>query len=265
MNMRSVSSGSPDDRTVRARVRDAAIDLIAAGGVEALTARAVAERAGVSPGSVINNFGSMEGLRRACDEHVVALIRVRKAAAMAAGITFDLVGSLREADMGPLGAYLAAVLAEDSPAVAQLVDELVADAVAYSATGVQTGMLQPTDDPRGRAVILTLSGLGTLVMHRHLSRLLGVDLTASGAGPESLAAYVRPLYEFYAGGLFTEEFSVRAMAALGDLAPGRRGVPLVPTTSSGGRRDQGPTEIRPDSTEESDTDAGDAGPGGNND
>ena len=65
MNMRSVSSGSPDDRTVRARVRDAAIDLIAAGGVEALTARAVAERAGVSPGSVIHNFGSMEGLRRA--------------------------------------------------------------------------------------------------------------------------------------------------------------------------------------------------------
>ncbi|MDH3958076.1 MAG: TetR/AcrR family transcriptional regulator [Actinomycetota bacterium] len=263
--MRSVDSGNPDDRTVRARVRDAAIELVAAGGVEALTARAVAERAGVSPGSVINNFGSMEGLRHACDEHVVALIRQRKSAAMAAGTSFDLVGSLREAEMGPLSAYLAAVMAEDSPAVAKLVDELVADAVAYSDTGVQTGMLRPTDDPRGRAVILTLSGLGTLVMHRHLSRLLGVDLTASGAGPESLAAYIRPLYEFYAGGLFTEEFSARATAALGDLATGQPGAPPDPIAGPGVGPNQGASAIRPDSTEESDTDAGTAGPGGNND
>lgn len=265
MNVRTAGSVSPDDRTVRARVRDAAIDLIAAGGVEALTARAVAERAGVSPGSVINNFGSMQGLRHACDEHVVALIRQRKADAMAAGMSFDLVGSLREADMGRLSAYLAAVMAEDSPAVAALVDEMVADAVAYSATGVQSGMLRPTDDPRGRAVILTLSGLGTLVMHRHLSRLLGVDLIAGGAGPESLAAYIRPLYEFYAGGLFTEEFSARATAALGDLAPGQPGAAPDPTASPGGRRNDGSTEIRPDSTEESDAHTGNAGPGGNND
>ena len=263
--MRSADSGPPDDRTVRARVRDAAIELVAARGVEALTARAVAERAGVSPGSVINNYGSMEGLRHACDEHVVALIRQRKADAMAAGMSFDLVGSLREADIGPLSAYLAAVMAEDSPAVAQLVDEMVADAVAYSATGVQTGMLRPTDDPRGRAVILTLSGLGTLVMHRHLSRLLGVDLTASGSGPESLAAYIRPVYEFYAGGLFTEEFSARATAALGDLAPGQPGAPLDPTANPGGSRNQGTTKIRPESTEDSDTHTGHAGPGGNND
>ena len=266
INMRFFDAGTPDDRTVRARGRDAGIELVAAGGVEALTARAVAECAGVSPSSVINNFGSMEGLRQACDEHVVALIRQGKTQAMSAGTSFDVVGALRDSDMGPLAAYLAAVLTEDSPAVAHLVDEMVEDALTYSATGVQTGMLRPTEEPRGRAVILTLIGLGTLVMHRHLSRLLGVDLTVTSAGPEALAAYVRPLYELYSGGLFTDEFSTRATAALGDLSPHHGGASADPPTSTDGTHSAGTsvTTVGTDSTEAMDTDAGEAGPGGNN-
>ncbi len=102
-------------------------------------------------------------------------------------------------------------------------------------------------------------------MHRHLSRLLGVDLTATGAGPESLAPYIRPLYELYAGGLFTEEFSARATAAMGDLARGQPGAPPGSSADPGGSPDQGTSEIRPDSTYGSDADAGMAGEGGNND
>lgn len=246
MNVRSLrsrrTSGTPapaDDRTLRARVRDAAIELVAADGLEALTARAVADRAGVSPGSVINNFGSMAGLREACDSHVAAIIRERKMQAMSAGASFDVVAALRQADGGPLLAYLAAVLAEDSPAVAHLVDELVADAEAYIEAGVASGMIRPSADPRARAVTLMMSSLGSLVMHRHLARLLGVDLTSPRLGPSELTAYAAPTYELYARGLFTPDFGERTLSALsGERAderppstPGPPHEPLSPTVT----------------------------------
>lgn len=228
--MSSYSTRLPDDRTVRARVRDAAIELVAESGLEALTARAVATRASVSPGSVINNFGSMDGLRQACDEYLLAVIRVEKERAMATGASFDAVGALRGSaqSSASLVGYLAAVLTEDSPAVAHLVDSMVEDALGYIAVGVESGMLIPTEDPRGRAVIMTLSGLGSLVMHRHLTRLLGVDLTAHHTDPSALAAYMRPLYELYTNGLFTKEFGTQATAAMADLLPGAGTAPSAP-------------------------------------
>jgi AcrR family transcriptional regulator len=225
MNMRSEGRAVSDDRTVRARLRDEAIELVAVRGLDALTARAVADRAGVSAASVINNFGSMAGLRAACDDHVAAIIRAEKMKAMSAGIAFDVVGALRDAEVGPLAAYLAAVIAEDSPAVAHLVDEMVDDAQAYLEAGVASGMIRPSADPRGRAVVMTLSSLGSLVMHRHLTRLLGVDLTAQGSEPSALAPYVAPTYELYAGGLFTDEFSRRASLAIDELRAGQPGPP----------------------------------------
>ena len=202
---------------MRARIRDAAIDVVAAGGLDALTARRVAEEAGVSAGSVINHFGSMAGLREACDDHVAMLIREDKMRAMTAGASLDIASTLRDSGSGHLVGYLAAVLAEDSPAVARLIDELVADALTYVQAGVEAGMIQPTDDPGGRAVVLTLSGLGSLVMPRHLRRLLGVDLTDPAADPTSWANYLGPTYEFYAQGLFTPAFGSKATAALTDL------------------------------------------------
>lgn len=224
MNMRSDAqkrpSARPDDRTVRARLRDAAIEVVAAEGLDALTARAVADRAGVSPGSVINNFGSMAGLRLACDDHVAALIREQKLQAMSAGASMDLLGALRGMDAGPLVAYLAAVLAEDSAALVHLIDELVADAEAYLDAGVASGMIQPSDDQRGRAVVLTLMSLGMLVMHRHLRRMLDVDLIAPNPDPSQWGAYLGPVYELYAGGLFSPEFAGQAIAALTELRAG---------------------------------------------
>lgn len=223
---------------MRARIRDAAIDVVAASGLEALTARRVAEEAGVTAGSVINNFGSMAGLREACDEHVAMLIREEKMAAMSAGASLDIAGILRDSGSGHLAGYLAAVLAEDSPAVSHLVDELVADAQDYVQAGVDAGMVQPSEDPRGRAVVLMLSGLGSLVMHRHLRRLLGVDLTDPAADPTSWVAFLGPTYELYAQGLFTPEFSTQATSAVAGLRAGggqaAAGTPTDTTTNTGG-------------------------------
>ena len=55
------SALSPD-LTARARIRDAAIECFARQGF-AVSVRAIAAHAGVSPGLVIHHFGSKAGLR----------------------------------------------------------------------------------------------------------------------------------------------------------------------------------------------------------
>ncbi len=193
---------SPSDLTARARIRDAAIARFGADGVASTTVRAIAADAGVSPALVIHHFGTKEGLRDACDTHTVATIREAKLAAMDAGPDLDMLAALRQSeDHLVLMRYLARTLADGSPAVGRLVDELVDDTVEYLERGVASGVLRPGDDPRGRAVVLTIWSLGALVLHEHVHRLLGADLTST---TEGLVAYGLPAAELLSQGLLAE-------------------------------------------------------------
>lgn len=207
-----------DDRTTNARIRDAAIECIAEHGVAATTARKVADTAGVSPGLVIHHFGSMDGLRSTCDAYVAAVIRRYKQEAMSVGPNLDVLAALRNPEMGPLMGYLASVLAENSATVADLVDDLVDDAEAYIEEGVESGMLRPSDDPRGRAVVVAIWNLGALVLYEHLDRLLGVDLTDPDVLDDpAFAAYAGPIYETYSNGFLTEAFAAQTRKALAGM------------------------------------------------
>jgi AcrR family transcriptional regulator len=194
-----------DDRTAIARIRDAAITEFAANGVDGTSIRKIATSAGVSPGLVIHHFGSKDRLRVACDEYVAGIIRDVKGGAMASGGGFDVTAAFRAVGDIPAAKYLARTLVDGSPHVADLVDEIVTDAVKYVATGVETGMIKPTEHEWERAAILTIWGLGTLVLHEHLERLIGVDIAADfGKNPEAVSAYMAPVLEIYSQGVFTE-------------------------------------------------------------
>ncbi|MFA9432376.1 TetR/AcrR family transcriptional regulator [Egicoccus sp. AB-alg2] len=194
---------SETDLTARARIRDAAITCFAEHGVAKTSVRAIAKAAGVSPALVIHHFGSKDALRVACDRHVQALVREQKSAAMAQGPGMDPLAALRAYDDGPpLLSYLAKTLIDGSPHVAELVDEMVADAVGYMQQGVETGMLRPTDDPYGRAAVLTLWSLGALVLHEHVQRLLGADLLGD---PSQSLPYFRSGLEILGTGLLDEQ------------------------------------------------------------
>lgn len=197
---------STDDRTTTARIRDAAITEFAAKGVAATSVRTIATRAGVSPGLVIHHFGSKEDLRVACDEHITAIIRELKGTAMAAGGGFDITAALRSWDTGvPAANYLARTLVDGSPHVAELVDEMVGDAITYVETGVEAGLIKPSDYPRERAAILVIWSLGALVLHEHLERLIGVDITADlSTDPKAISPYMAPILELYSNGFLTE-------------------------------------------------------------
>lgn len=209
-----------DDRTARARIRDAAIIRFAAEGIPATSVRAIAAEAGVSPGLVIHHFGTKDGLRHACDEYVAGVIRANKHEAMAQGPALDIVAAMRRARQDvPLNRYLARSLADGSPAVSALIDELVADAAEYMAEGVRAGSLRPTDFPHERAAVLTIWVLGGLVLHEHLERLVGVDITQDPAeivDATAYASYVGPILEMFTDGLVTEEVATAMRSAFVD-------------------------------------------------
>ena len=203
-----------DDRTARARIRDAALEHFAADGVARTTIRSVAASAGVSPALVIHHFGSKDRLRQACDQYVVEGIGARKREAVAAGPGVDPIGALREAEEGPsILRYLARTLVDGSPHVRALVDDMVEDAVAYMAEGERTGLLKPSDQPRERAVVLVMWQLGALVLHDHVARLLGADLTE---GTEGMVRWAVPAAEILSRGVMADELYDRVREAFAD-------------------------------------------------
>lgn len=183
------------------RILTTAIDLFGRQGVRATSLRAIAEQAGVSPPLVIHHFGSKEGLRAACDDRVLAFIRTSKADTIRSGLGGSPIRiDARLEQSRPALRYIARTISDASPQMNQFIDDLVQDAVGYTDDGISAGLIQPSEDPRTRVVVLTLWSLGALVMHEHLQRLIGEDLLGDG----DTAAYTRATLELLTRGLLTE-------------------------------------------------------------
>lgn len=168
----------PEDLTARARIRDAALAVFAERGVAGATIRGVAERAGVSPALVQHHFGTKDGLRAACDAHVLDYLRAEAKAGIADGRLGE-PGHIAEvyAAAPPLMRYLARALVDGSPAGSAVFDEMAGITGEYLAD--RPGL----SDPHTRAVVYTAMRLGVTVLHEHVSRALGEDVFGAEAAP----------------------------------------------------------------------------------
>lgn len=138
--------------------------------------RGIAEAAGVSLGLVQHHFGSKKALRRACDEAVVDALGRRLTAAATAGSLVES-GLLAElfATSGPLLRYLSRATVDGSPAAERVFDQLAAGTAEF------LGATWPERFPPGStaaisaAAVMTAMHTGTVVLHEHIARHLGVD------------------------------------------------------------------------------------------
>ncbi len=147
-------------------------------GTAGASIRGIADRAGVSPALVQHHFGTKDGLRAACDAHVLGFLRGEAAAGIGEGRVGDpeyVARTFRSAP--PYLRYLARALVDGSPAAATVFDEVVAITEAYLAD--RPGR----SDPHTRAVVYTAMRLGVTVLHEHVSRGLGEDLLGATAAP----------------------------------------------------------------------------------
>ncbi|NBE98125.1 TetR/AcrR family transcriptional regulator [Nonomuraea sp. KC401] len=199
-----------EDLTARARIRNAALDEFAAHGYRGATLRGIAASAGSSLGVVQHHFGNKDGLRDACDAYVLAFFQEQVSRA----VDLDHLDGQAFASEAYVRApavlrYLGRALADGSPAVAPLFDELVS--VTESYLSGRPGV----DDARGDAAVFVAMRLGVYALHEHLSRALGGDALA----PESLRRISASLLEIVAPEFLGAQAFRDAREALGRSVP----------------------------------------------
>ncbi|MGC5165918.1 TetR family transcriptional regulator [Luteimicrobium sp. DT211] len=195
-------SALDDDLTARARIRDAAIARFAADGFR-VGLRTIAADADVSPGLVMHHFGSKEGLRRACDEHVLAQIHEARAEAL---VSNDPSSSILRLAADGHYAWLATYLLRSLQAGGELARTFVADLVVETRdnleAGVAAGSVQPSRDPDARAEMLTSMSLGYLLLAYSLEPEPPTDLASWILGLNMRGTL--PGLEIFTEGLFTD-------------------------------------------------------------
>ncbi|WP_120004119.1 TetR family transcriptional regulator [Nesterenkonia muleiensis] len=201
----------PSDETVPAdqRIIDAAIDLYGDRGFTAVSLRTIATQAEVSAPLIIHHFGSKDGLRRACDRYAAEIVNHFKTEAVASGHDFTLEMMLgRVEEVQPILRYIIQSLVIGGPEIDTIMDVFVDHAVTYVAEAVESGLVKPATDERRRAVVLLLQGLGAIMLHRQMKRLLGVNPLDDS--PSHFGTYLSAVMEIYTQGVFEPD-------AFGDL------------------------------------------------
>ncbi|WP_017200192.1 TetR family transcriptional regulator [Arthrobacter sp. M2012083] len=196
-----------EDLTTRARIRDAAIGLFGREGFVRATVRAVAAAAGVSPGLVIHHFGSKDGLRYACDQHVLAQTATQGREKSDPESTGQLLRDYLNHPDQYLDeiAYIRRVLIDESEAGDAFFDAVVRQTQDIIHAGIEAGTIRKFDDVRSTAVVIASNSLSILLLGRHLSRTLGtVGLEPHGIGPDLLRQLTLPALEIYTHGFYTD-------------------------------------------------------------
>lgn len=175
MRIGSASDRPTEDLKARARIRDAALEQFAVRGFAGATIRGIARAAGVSPGLVQHHFHSKEKLRQICDDTALELVRLKLQAARTGEIANSnfLAGLI--ADGRPLQRYLARAIADGSPGVAGLLDDMTTSAEAFLTAAWPERYPSGGQRTRDAAAVLVAQGMGSLVLHEHVARHMGLS------------------------------------------------------------------------------------------
>lgn len=200
-----MTSAANSDLSTAARIRDAAIEVFGEHGFQ-VGVRTIAAAAGVSPGLVNHHFGSKNGLRAACDERVLQLIRDEKVKAITApSVAQGMLSALAEIESyGPLVAYMVRSLMSGGPLAESLLEHLTADAEVYIQQGVEAGTLKPSRDPKARAKYLMMLNVGATVLYMQMRLNRGEKIDYRKAIRELTEELTPPALEFYTQGLLTD-------------------------------------------------------------
>jgi AcrR family transcriptional regulator len=191
-----------EDLTARARIREAALEHFARDGYDRATIRAIAKTAGVSPGLLRHHYGSKEGLREACDHYVLEMIHRANAEILSEP---GASAQVRQASR-PFGSYVARSLADKSPTVGPIFDELVTMTEAWLARADDSRTDTPTVDRRVRAALVTAMKIGIPLLHEHVSRALGTDMF----GPDGDRIVALALLDIYSHTLIDQDVATPA-------------------------------------------------------
>lgn len=157
-----------------ARIRDAAIGEFATHGFTKTTVRGIAAAAGVSPGLVIHHFGSKDGLRAACDDHVFETLTERKRE-VAYRSPFVVAEMFGDSAMRTNAEYLLKSLLDPSEQGQRFFDHYVEVIEQIIEEGFAGYVLRKAEDRRAQAAALAALGLAPMLVEPKIRRVLDTD------------------------------------------------------------------------------------------
>ncbi|MFE1593365.1 TetR family transcriptional regulator [Nocardia sp. NPDC058705] len=192
------------DLTTAARIRDAAIELFGEQGFD-VGVRAIAAAAGVSPGLVNHHFGSKDGLRAACDDRVLEIIRDQKLRTIQAPGPTALLTAMAEIEtFAPLMAYLMRSFQAGGALAESLLEHMISDAEQYLQTAVDEGKVKPSRDHAARARYIVLCHVGAMNLYLQLRMHRDGKLDYRKVIRDLSDETTFPALELYTQGLLTD-------------------------------------------------------------
>lgn len=195
---------------MRTHIRDVAIAQFGQHGFDAELA-ATAEAAGVNAELLINEFGSIEGLRKACGDYILESIRTTKSEALQSMSPATWFAQLAQIESyAPIMAYLVRSMLSGGDLGCALMGQMIDNAEGYLEDAVRAGTIKPSRDPKARATFLAMSGGGGFLLYLHMHD-----------NPTDMEAVLReytkdmilPALELYTHGLLTDTSMYDAFVA----------------------------------------------------
>lgn len=155
-------------------------------------------------------FGSVEGLRAACDDSLQATVAAAKTDALTSPDAEDWATQMADIQsFVPIMTYLVRSFEEGDAPGRALLQRMTDNAEKYLEAGVRAGTIRPTHDPEGRARLLAMFSGGGFLLYRRMH-----------ATPDDMAAvlsdYARdlllPALELYTYGLMTDDSMFQSLS-----------------------------------------------------
>ncbi|GAB2678734.1 TetR/AcrR family transcriptional regulator [Thalassiella azotivora] len=185
-----------DDLTARARIRNAALRLLAERG-ESTSLREVAREAGVTPGLVVHHFGSRDGLRTAVEDHVIDLFRQTLDAVPLEG-SASQVGAARDAAMADLlrgdpalMGYVRRLVMAPGPGDDRLVERVVGLSLDQVRSLRAHGVTKVGVSEQHQAVAMLVRQLGYLLLEPVVERMWAEAVGPDGDPPPPVEVRLR--------------------------------------------------------------------------
>lgn len=195
------TAGSADLST-RARLRNSAIEMFALRGFGA-SVREIAAHAGVTAGLITHHFGSKDKLRAECDSEVLRQYRSVKSdgIAMAPAQSMAMLAEIDE--YAPMLVYILRSVRDGGAAGAEFLEHMIQETIAFTADGVESGVVRPSRNPEARARYLVTSSLGGLLLQIPLPSTL--DLADVGPTIRTIVDNITlPTLELYTEGVLVD-------------------------------------------------------------
>lgn len=165
--------------------------------------RAIAARAGVSPGLITHHFGSKAALRTECDEEVLRRYRDLKAQGVAEPSVSLLTQLSAPGSSADLVVYILRAVHAGGAAAETFLEHLIDDMRPVMAQSVSAGLVRPSRDEEARLRYLTYQTLGALLVQ---------FLTTPRATPEEFVTSLRdsrhetvlPMLELFTEGVLAD-------------------------------------------------------------